>query len=448
MLKAISLIQSMTLIFLFSVLLSACGASSTTTVTNNETVETSTTVSQPVVESSTDPDTGIITQTSTVITTQTTLGDITATITVVTTTDITITITNPMTGETTVTTNSDSNTITHASELDRAIETMVDTTIVSNVNNFQTQVQSLDNQTSSFCANTTQANLTQTQNQWISTHNAWYQLAPFIFGPLEVANVITVPAFWYLDSYRNNGNDYTGTVRTNLTSLLESDGEISEIDFSNLNYNQVGLLALEVSLFERSTDQSQTLEDITNEFINASRKCELLMAYSQELLRQTTLIQLGWNDNYHDTGKSYRELLLSNQLEAALDNESGDSAISKITVAMQEFYDYLNKRNVTTDVAQLSNATKQALLASASITESLLNTSSESSLSIYTLMAKNDHEQDATTISTNIQTFVTAINTGTDEEIKSAAAALDGNFKRELPDALNVSLGLNFTDGD
>jgi len=446
--KAISSIQSVTLVFLFCVLLNACGASSTTTVTNNETVETSIITSDPVVESSTDPDTGIVTQTSTVITTQTTLGDITTSITVITTTDVTTTITNPTTGETTVTTDSDSNTITHTSELDRAIETMVETTIVSSVNNFQTQVQTLDSQATSFCANTTQANLILIQNQWINAHNAWYQLAPFIFGPLELANAITVPAFWYLDSYRNNGNDYTGTVRTHLTSLLNSEEQISEIDFANQNYNQVGLLALEVSLFERSTDQSQALENITNEFSHSPRKCEIFMAHSQELLRHSTFIQQGWNVNYRDTGKSYGELLLSNQLEAALDNESGDSAISKITVAVQEFYDYLNKRNVSTDVAQLSNSNKQALLASATITETLLSTSSESSQSIYALMAINDHEQDAATISTNIQTFVEAIKNGTDEEIKSAAAALDGNFKRELPDALNVSLGLNFTDGD
>ncbi len=436
------------LIVLLSTLLSACGATSTTTVTGQEEVKTTITTSDPVIQTTTDPDTGIITEVSTITTVETDIVDISTDIKVVTTISVTTTITDPSTNESTSTTNSTTNTVTLASELDRAIEHMVDQTIVPAIDNLHVQVQALNQQVTTFCTNKTLNNLTLSQTQWIATHNSWYQVAPFLFGPLEVANTLTVPAFWYLDSYRNNGRDYTGEVRSSLTGLLLSSTAVSLINFSDMNYNLVGLLALEVSLFERSTDQSQAATDILNEFSNTPRKCDILMAYNQELLRQSTLIQQNWNSDYQQTGKSYRDLLLNNELEDTLDNESGDPAISKITVAVQEFYDYMNKRNVSTQVALLSASTKQAMLAAANITETLFNESIEQNMSIYALMSKNGHEQDAQTLANNIQTFITAINSGTDEEIKSAAAAIDGNLKRELPDALDVSLGLNFTDGD
>jgi predicted lipoprotein len=439
--------HSTMLVVLLSALLSACGATSTT-APSKESVQTTTTTSEPVIQTSTDSNTGIITETRTTITTETDIANISTTINVVTTTNVTTTITDPSKNETTSSTNSTSNTVTLASELDRAIEHMVDQTIVPNINDFQVQVHALNQQVTAFCTDNSLNNLNLTQDQWITTHTSWYQVAPFIFGPLDVANALTVPVFWYIDSYRNNGRDYTQEVRSSLTGLISSSTLVNDINFADMNYNQVGLLAMEVALFERSTDQSQTAADIFNEFSNTPRKCDILKAYSQELLRYSTLTQQSWNSNYQQTGKSYRDLLLNNQLEDALDNESGDPAISKITVAVQEFYDYMNKRNVSTQVAKLSHSTKQALLASANITESLFSESVEPNLSIYALMSKNGHEQDRQTITTNIQTFIAAINNGTDEEIKSAAAAIDGNLKRELPSALNVSLGLNFTDGD
>ena len=63
-------------------------------------------------------------------------------------------------------------------------------------------------------------------------------------------------------------------------------------------------------------------------------------------------------------------------------------------------------------------------------------------------MANNRFEQTVLDIEANIQTLRTAFEEKNVVDMKAAAAILDGNFKREIPEALNINLGLNFSDGD
>jgi hypothetical protein len=55
---------------------------------------------------------------------------------------------------------------------------------------------------------------------------------------------------------------------------------------------------------------------------------------------------------------------------------------------------------------------------------------------------------DTASIDANLNALSVAINNQNDIDFKAAAAELDGNFKREIPNSLNVNLGLNFSDGD
>ena len=151
-------------------------------------------------------------------------------------------------------------------------------------------------------------------------------------------------------------------------------------------------------------------------------------------------VQLGWTSNYRETGKSYRNLVVNNQLDTVLGDEAGESAIKKITISMQEFYDYLGKREVASNAAQLSSSIWLALDSSLKNTEELLAGTSATKLSLNAIMANNRFEQTVLDIAANVQTLRTALEEENIVDMKAAAAILDGNFKREISEALNLSL--------
>lgn len=326
-----------------------------------------------------------------------------------------------------------------------AVTEVIDETIIPAANNFKLQAQTLVTKSNEFCVSggITAANLTAAQDQWKAVNIAWFELLPFRFGPMK--NSILRPTYSFLDSYRVRGQDKTSDVRVKIKELLTTT--IEDNTFSSLNFQHTGLLALEVALFENVAAQSKEATAIINEY-SSSQKCKILTGYSTELLRQASIIQQGWSTNYRETGKSYRELLINNQLENILSDEAGGSAIKKVTVSVQEFYDYLGKRAVTSSVAQLSENIWQALEGSLQSTEKLLKGHAATKLSLNKIMENNKSAQAAVNVQSNINTLRTALTEKNNTDMVAAAKAIDGNFKRDVPDALNVSLGLNFTDGD
>jgi len=333
-------------------------------------------------------------------------------------------------------------------ELNIAAAEVIDNTIIPAANRFQQQVENLVAESNNFCSsgNMTDENLTNLQEHWVTTNMAWFQLLPYRFGPL--VNSELLPTYTFIDSYRLRGTDYISTVRINIDSQLADNSEINAATFSNLSFKYVGLLALEVVLFEDAENQSDNNTDIVNEYQTNPRKCQLLSGYGNELLRRVEMVQLGWTTNYRGSNKSYRELVINNQLEANFDDETGESAIKKITVSVQEYYDYLGLRNVTLDVAQLSGTIWQAIAASADNTSELLSGTDSTELSLNRIMNNNRFEQSVGLLQENIQTLHTSLDEKNTVDMVAAAKSLDGNFKRELPEALNINLGINFSDGD
>lgn len=333
-------------------------------------------------------------------------------------------------------------------ELDLAITQAVDHTVIPAANNFQVQGKALNDLAVNFCSTDTlsENNLLTLQQQWRLTTEAWYQLLPYNFGPLEAS--LLFPAYTFIDSYRLRGTDYTETMRNEIDQLLSSQEVLNAETFSQKTFNKVGLLALEISLFETASDQSKEAGQIVSEYNSDVRKCQLLTGYSAELLRRANIIQQGWTSNYRETGKSYRYLLINGQLENVLNDEVGGASFNKLTIALQAYYDYLAKRDVTTETGQISVSIWSSIEKSLDITQAILEGNVDTNISLYRLMSNNGHEASATIVKENIQTLRLAVNEQNTVDMKAAAAALDGNFKREIPAALNINLGLNFSDGD
>ena len=336
-------------------------------------------------------------------------------------------------------------------ELDVALKVALNSTVVPAYEDLAAQALSLDTLSEAFCADKTAANLTAAQTQWKTTQAAWFTALPFNFGPSEIPDSSTTPAYWYIDSYRVRGINELSTVRSDITNMLASSDAISDATFSTKTYTKVGLVALESLLFETAdTGHSTVSNDIVTEYANSTdnRKCLILTGHSAELLRRANAMSTGWTTDYRGTGQSYLDLLTQGTLDTVLDDESGSDVMTKITVAAQGLYDYFGKRDVTTQVASVAGNVWDAVAASLDATEELLEGHSQDAITLFALMTKRGNSQDVETVRANIATLRTTITNQNTTEFQAAASVLDGNFKREIPDALDLSLGLNFSDGD
>lgn len=338
-------------------------------------------------------------------------------------------------------------------ELDRAIKQVIDHTIIPTMDNMRVKSEKLNSLASQFCNSRNTDNLLLLQDQWKATNQAWYRLLPFTLGPLETTDALSESAVSYIDSHRDRGNDYKTSIRTDITAMLAlTTEELNATYFSSKNFTITGLLALELLSFERSDDQDQNNNAILAEYMAQDLKCDILQGQSVELLRRIELAQTGWKTDYRNSGKSYRDLLVNKQLESSFTgigdpDGTGTPAFTRIIVSMQEYYDYLGKRNVTLNSAQISDALWPALAQSAIITREVLSGTDTTTLSLYQLMA-NGYKPDVELVKENIITFEDSITNENTADIIAAAKVLDGNLKREIPEALNIALGLNFNDGD
>lgn len=339
-------------------------------------------------------------------------------------------------------------------EFEIAIQQTIDNTIVPAVNNFQLQTAQLKASVSTFCNTKNETNLNAAQAQWVTTNNTWYRTLPYLLGPLSVPNTLTVPAFWYIDSHRQRGFNEIDEVRTDIDLMLLPAAVIDPNSFNIKSFNKVGLLALEVSLFETANTQSKNDNDILAEYVADTRKCEILHAYSDALILRINTAAQGWTDNYRETGKSYRDLLINNQLEQeftgadAGDDGDGSSTFQRLIVSVQSNLDYLGKRNVSANTAQLAQTSWAALALSIDSIKEFLSGTKMTSISLNDLINVGATVADTASINDNLAALSNAIEDENDTDFKAAAASLDGNFKREVPNSLNVNLGLNFSDGD
>ena len=154
-------------------------------------------------------------------------------------------------------TETSSSSTTAKTEIDIAIAEIVDNTVTPALDSFLQETDTLFNLTASFCDSTTKAenDLLALQAQWITTNNAWFKLSPYLFGPLTSPDFLTAEAFWYIDSYRQRGNDETSSIRSDVSAMLNSTDELNATFFTKKSFTKTGLLALEVLLFETSATQ-------------------------------------------------------------------------------------------------------------------------------------------------------------------------------------------------
>jgi predicted lipoprotein len=297
--------------------------------------------------------------------------------------------------------------------LDLAIEQVIDNTVIPAVSTFASTTATFNSQLADFCSAPDASSLEATRSAWKNLANRWYQVLPFNFGPVN--DDLVFPAYLYVDSYRLRGTNYIETVRTEVDNLLVSDDTLNADYFAGKTFQYVGLLALEVTLFETAASQSTDSNAILAEFVDQPRKCEIATGLAGLMQQKADYVEDGWLQAYSGSSQPYRSLFLA--------GETDDGSTPMVTLIT-------------------------AVSASVDVIEDLLEGTDTSTVSLFSLMDASGNSSAANTVRSNIALAREAINDQDAVTFNSAAATIDGNFKREIPDSLDVSLGINFTDGD
>jgi hypothetical protein len=137
-----------------------------------------------------------------------------------------------------------------------------------------------------------------------------------------------------------------------------------------------------------------------------------------------------------------------------------------LLASIQDYLDHLKSRNVVNTTATVSQTAWSNISSSISEIESLLenqtdsqpssddndndndNDNSNSTLSILAFMSAAGSDNAVALVRKHISDAHAAIAAQDSNMLDLALGNLDGNFKREIPDSLDIELGLNFNDGD
>ena len=324
--------------------------------------------------------------------------------------------------------------------LNLALSEAVEQTILPAVDAFYAETQVFDSAATEFCLAVDVAGLTVLQSHWRGLSESWFRLLPYNFGPLD--DDIIFPPYSFIDSYRPRGRAYTETVREEIAAWVSGTMVLNTAFFTAQSFNKVGLLAVETALFETIDAQSQSRADIVEEFQSTRRKCEVLVGLSTQLVLRAQHVSEGWHIAFQGKGAPYRSLFLGNQLE------DGSESLATLITAVQQYLDYLNKRHVVTASAAIADYAWPSVSAAIDGIESLLRGTEESSLSFFALMKAGGYEASVETVENNLKMIRSSIEFEDALQFEVAISQLDGNFKREIPNGLEVELGINFTDGD
>lgn len=318
----------------------------------------------------------------------------------------------------------------------------VETTIVPGVAAFDAQAQDMLSHANAFCAAPSPESLQDLQTGWRSLSEAWSAVAAYNLGPLD-DDVIT-PRIIFIESMRQRGTDYTQTVRDGILRGVDGSDTLDLAYFDRQTFDEVGVLALEVLVFEDIRDGNSTdAGDILAGFEGEPRTCDYLRGIAELLARDAGEVNVGWAESFGDSGEPFRETMTGPALA------DGTEPVAALLIVLQEHLDYIKVRKLEgIPDAQLAGHFYPNVLVALETMEELLAQPEEDSFGLLERMEATGNTAEVETVRANFEAAKAAAQAEDLEPLIAAIGLLDGNLKREIPDALGVELGLTFTDGD
>jgi predicted lipoprotein len=302
--------------------------------------------------------------------------------------------------------------------------------ILVDVSAFADSATLLRESADAFCGEPNDEGLDRLRADWQTSAEAWYRAQLFKFGPADADPVL--PLYTFIDSLRLRGTDYADSASLIQETWRGSADELDAAFFEAQRFNDVGLLAVEVALFETS--------ELAQAYADEPRRCNILVGLSGELERRAIELRSGWTESFAGA-QPFSERMLERKLP------DGRSPLVQIIISAQEYVDYLHRRGVVNLAGRLSQTGWPLVEKAVDGIDDLLSAELEGG-NIYYYMAELGSPESVDKVKADLDAVRAALAANDAEALASTLAIVDGDFKREIPDALGLDLGLTLTDGD
>lgn len=333
--------------------------------------------------------------------------------------------------------------------LEPALEATVDDAVIPTMEDFADAATSLEAQAASLCPDPSESKVLALQDEWLAMAQVWNRAAVYFLGPLD--DDVISPTMIFIESMRQRGTDYTETVRTTIADAVEGSDTLDGAFFEALQFNRVGILALESLLFEDHprTPGSNEPTDIVDGYAASERKCEVLEGMATLLATRARAVESGWTTDFGETGSSFRDLLLTGQLD------DGSLPVPAILLATVDYLEYIQLRKLDGILdAALATAARPDqspfwanLMSGLDEIEAVMEPPGADT-GFFDVMAQRGFESSVELVRANLAAARATVEDEDREAAFEAFSTLENNFRREVPTALGVNLGINFSDGD
>lgn len=333
--------------------------------------------------------------------------------------------------------------------LEPALEAAVDLIIVPSMERFATEASALESRSNEFCASPSVAALTAARDQWLVLAPAWNEAMVYFLGPLDDDPI--TPSIALVESMRPRGTEYTDAVRMQLDAALQSTEVFDDTFFDSLNFNRVGLLAMEVLLFEdTSRTDSTEAADVVAGYEEEPRKCEYLEGMASLLARRAEVVRAGWTEDFDGSGISFRDRMLAGTV---LDD--GFLPVPALVRASARHVEYLRDRKLDGILdAQLAGAARpdptpfyENLDAGLDSLEAMLDPPGSDD-GFFQVMTERGFQELVDTVRQNLESARAAVDAEDREAATVAFIVLEDSIRREVVIGLGIDLGIGFLDGD
>ncbi|MGV3619474.1 MAG: imelysin family protein [Archangium sp.] len=325
----------------------------------------------------------------------------------------------------------------------RPLKNMVTQSIVPGFVRFETEAKGFETDAASFCTAPDETKLATLQARFRTLSLAWNEVVFYRFGPLD--DDLIFPAIIFIESMRQRGTDYTETVRDGVTTAISGTTAMDDAFFTALTFNKVGLLALEVLVFEESSSaHAQAPTAIVAEYVAQPRKCEYLRGVAKLLTTRATRVRSGWDTAYADTGKPYAELFQGETLP------DGNEPTGTLINGAVQHLEYLKKRKLD---GTLDNRLSNTFFENngkmlEALQQAMSQDGAADDFGLFDLMVQRGQTEAFDIVNGDFTTTRADAAAKSQPQLSVSVGVLEQHFRNSVPDAVGIDLGLNFTDGD
>ena len=317
--------------------------------------------------------------------------------------------------------------------LQQIVEYSTDQTIIPNIKQWRNQAAQLVKQSKRFCAQPEPAGLQATQQQFKQLYRAWNRVLPFDFGPLR-DNLFT-PKVHFIESTRQRGRDYSNPIKAHIQQVVDGGQTLDAAYFDGLKFTLVGMPALEIMLFDAPS------RALLAQYQSSPRQCALLEGLSALNLRHADYVLQGWTGSNQDQ-PNYRQLFLNNQ------SDDGEKSIVKLIFAMQDYLRYVHQRKLPNQLDATRSGMSYENLAAGLQAVSTLFSQNGAGISMAAYLKQQGKADVADTFMDWIHQSESAIQQQDMGDLARLYGRMIRALERDIPQAMGVDLGINFTDGD